>query len=101
MTEEEWLTGSDLHAMARFLADRRYNRKWTLFCCDCVRRASAHLPSELNEYVAAVEQAVDGSVSGGDVTGAWQRCHRARSGWLLHSPSYSAIVRTIVLDYPA
>src|SRR5215471_18211430 len=46
MTEEEWLSGSDLAAMLEYVRDKSSNRKQRLFACGCCREVWGEKPPE-------------------------------------------------------
>src|SRR5262245_58684616 len=46
MTEQEWLTGSDLREMVLYVRDRVGHRKLRLFACACCRLVWDTLPSD-------------------------------------------------------
>jgi hypothetical protein len=60
MTEQQWLTSMDLHAMPAFLRGRVSPRQMRLFACACCRRIWHLLNPPSRHVIDVVERRVDG-----------------------------------------
>jgi hypothetical protein len=63
MTEQEWLSCTDLEQLLDYLPGRTSDRKLRLFACGCCRRIWSLLDDRGRSAVAVAEQFADGLVS--------------------------------------
>ncbi len=72
MTEAEWLTSLNVFEIMMALNDDKYNRKWTLFGCACIRRVWHLLKDRRSrDYVEQVEKHVDGAITDQEISDFW------------------------------
>jgi hypothetical protein len=80
MTEAEWLTSRNIFEAFLFLKDDHiYGRKWSLFCCNCLRRVWPILHDDrVREYVAIYERNADREFNDEqELKAAWAACSAA------------------------
>ncbi len=72
MTETEWQTSLNFLDIVMSLNDRKYDRKWALFGCACIRRVWHLLEDRRSRnYIELVETYVDGGVTDEEMSAAW------------------------------
>jgi hypothetical protein len=81
MTEQEWLEGTNLTAMKRFVVGKISERKRRLFGCACCRRMWHLLSDERSQRAVTVaEEYADGRTSRADLREAQMRAQAVNKG---------------------
>src|ERR1043165_9164746 len=77
MTEDEWLTCTNIDEMLVNLPSTASSRKLTLFGCACCRRLWPLLVDGSRRSVEAAEQGADGLIARGKMQAAWEEAEEA------------------------